>query len=109
LSYRGKQKGSYGAQQRHGNGRSFGREKNSGNKWAQGVDLKKDALIDLGYQVHESDELRHHALKRSILKVGFVTTKRRLVFLKNVSNNPAIDKTVQSDLDWLDNDEPKFE
>ena len=75
-----------------------------GRAWSRGVELHEGALERLGWKEHESIDLRHRALERSVRKDGYRTTVDRLVFMENVANrenNRGLRETAHADLDWL--------
>lgn len=77
---------------------------NSERKWAKDVELHRGALERLGWKEHESAEVRHRALERSVREDGWRTTVDRLLFMENVAgreHNPGLHQTAGDDLDWL--------
>ncbi len=71
-------------------------------KWSKGVKVHEGELTSKGYHIHESEEKRHAALKRSIKEDGYATTVRRINYLHNVTDDPATKRATESDLKWLE-------
>ena len=73
-------------------------------RWSRGVELHRGALERLGWKEHESAEVRHRALERSVREDGWRATVDRLLFMQNVAgreHNPGLHRTAGDDLDWL--------
>lgn len=65
--------------------------------------LKKGALEKFGYHTAESAEKRHQALVKSVKKVGYAETIRRLnaVRVLNRNTNPSLSRLFGSDMKWV--------
>lgn len=66
-------------------------------------DLRAGELTKFGYHTHEPDWLRHEALTKSVTKVGYGTTVKRLNALKilNKNQNPDLFQKLRNDLDFV--------
>jgi len=66
-------------------------------------DLRAGELTKFGYHTHEPDWLRHEALTKSVTKVGYGTTVKRLNALKilNKNQNPDLFQKLRTDLDFV--------
>lgn len=66
-------------------------------------DLRAGELTKFGYHTHEPDWLRHEALTKSVTKMGYGTTVKRLNALKilNKNQNPDLFQKLRNDLDFV--------
>lgn len=66
-------------------------------------DLRAGELTKFGYHTYEPDWLRHEALTKSVSKVGYGTTVKRLNALKilNKNQNPDLFQKLRNDLDFV--------
>lgn len=65
--------------------------------------LKKGALEKFGYHTDESADKRHKALAKSVKKVGYAETIRRLnaVRVLNKNTNPSLSRLFTRDMHWV--------
>lgn len=66
--------------------------------------LKEGSLLKYGYDLHESDTLRHTALKRAVKKYGFSSTIKKLNAVRVLSKNiaPENSKLYEKDIRYVE-------
>lgn len=66
--------------------------------------LKEGSLLKYGYNLHESDALRHAALKTAVKKYGFSSTIKKLNAVRVLSKNiaPENSKIYEKDIRYIE-------